>query len=173
MPNDSIATIIAKEEIRELVALYSRGINRKDFDLLQSLYTADATDNHGRSFFASIPAFIARLREVLPQQRHGSLFVCNHLIEVNGSLANGEVYALSYHFFPDGSGGWAEHKMRLRYVDTYRKEGAQWRFATRTLVIDHDAVRPVSASEAGQAELAGDPSYHFAGSRLFSAGPRT
>lgn len=172
MPIDTLATVSAKEEIRELVLLYSRGINRKDYELLQSLYTADATDSHGRSYFPTVKAFISRLREVLPAQRCSSLFVCNHLITVSGDLGEGEVYALSYHFLPDGAGSWTEHQMRLRYVDRYRKEAGRWRFASRRLVIDHHASRPVSAPEGEPQRSADDPSYEILTSRLFHPGPR-
>jgi SnoaL-like domain len=172
MPSDKIAMITAREEIRELVLLYSRGINRKDFDLLQSLYTADATDSHGRSYYPTVEAFISRLREVLPTQRCSSLFVCNHLITVDGDMGKGEVYAASYHLLPDGAGGWTEHQMRLRYIDTYRNEGAGWRFASRTLVIDSHGVQPVPTPEGEQAKYEDDPSYGILTSRLFHRGPR-
>ena len=170
MPGDTLATMVAKDRIRELVLLYSRGINRKDFDLLESLYTADATDSHGRSFYSSIKVFVSRLREVLPVQRGSSLFVCNHLIAVNGDLGEGEVYALSYHFLPDDSGGWTEHQMRLRYIDKYRQEDGSWLFASRVLVIDHHATRPVPAPEPAKA--GDDPSYDILEDRLFRAGRR-
>jgi hypothetical protein len=163
----------AKDEIRELVLLYSRGINRKDYDLLQSLYTADATDDHGRSYFATVPAFIARLREVLPAQRCSGLFVCNHLISVEGDSGEGEVYALSYHSLPDGAGGWAEHKMRVRYIDKYRKEGGRWHFSSRKLVIDHYVRQPTTAPEEEPQIPENDPSYQLLSSRIFHPGSRT
>jgi hypothetical protein len=171
MPDNALATIIAKEEIRELVLLYSRGINRKDFDLLHSLYTSDATDNHGRTFFASIDAFIARLREAVPAQRCSGLYICNHLITVDGDRGEGEVYALSNHIMPDGKGGWVELRLRARYIDEYRKEGERWRFAARTLVFDHHTLEPVPAPEGEAPKPEDDPSYKLLKSRLFQPGP--
>ena len=45
---DSIfATLLAKDEIRELAILYSRGCDRKDFDLVRELYAKGSTDTHG------------------------------------------------------------------------------------------------------------------------------
>lgn len=44
MTEQRLQTLLAKEEIRELVLLYSRGIDRKNLTLLRDLYTEDATD---------------------------------------------------------------------------------------------------------------------------------
>ena len=47
MDQDALVTLIAKDEIRELAQLYSRGVDRKDPALLRDLYTRDGTDFHG------------------------------------------------------------------------------------------------------------------------------
>lgn len=36
----TLATLLAKQEIRELAMLYSRGVDRRDIELLKTLYTA-------------------------------------------------------------------------------------------------------------------------------------
>jgi hypothetical protein len=172
MSDDALATLIAKDEIRELVLLYSRGINRKDFDLLRSLYTDDATDNHGATMFKSIDEFIVRLRLGVPKQRHSGLYICNHLIAVNGDRAEGEVYALSNHIMPDDKGGWVELRLRARYVDEYRKERGRWLFANRTLIFDHHALVPVPAPEGDAPKPEDDQSYKLLKSRVFQLGAR-
>jgi hypothetical protein len=172
MREDTLAELVAKEEIRELVLLYSRGINRKDFDLLRSLYTHDATDHHGASFFPTPDEFVSRLREAVPSQERGGLYVCNHLIAVNGDAAEGEVYALSYHLLPNDDGWRTEHMLRVRYLDTYRKEDGRWRFAKRTMVVDYHETRPVPLPGGGSARPEEDPSYNVLEGTLFQRGAR-
>ncbi|EFC86800.1 nuclear transport factor 2 family protein [Parafrankia sp. EUN1f] len=42
-----IGRVIAKDEIRDVIYQWSRGVARKDWDLVASCYTPDGQDNHG------------------------------------------------------------------------------------------------------------------------------
>lgn len=170
-PN-TLSTLIAKEEIRELVLLYSRGVDRKDTELLRTLYAKDATDAHGSHFNGSAEDYIRFLERSLPHLRVSAHYVCNHLIAVDGDEAEGEVYALAHHLIPDGKGGMLEDIAGVRYVDRYRKEQGRWRFASRVVSFDLRNVRPVPTPE-GQAPVpTEDPSYTTLSHRLFARGPR-
>src|ERR1700754_5094125 len=114
---NAIAALIAKDEIRELAMLYSRGVDRKDGALLRTLYAPDATDTHGDSFDGGAEDYVQFLERSFPHMRYSGHHICNHLISVNGMVGEGEVYALAYHVIPDGNGGWAEDLMCVRYVD--------------------------------------------------------
>jgi len=168
----ALATLIAKDEIRELVLLYSRGVDRKDAALLRTLYTKDGTDTHGDSFDGNAEDYVQFLEKSFPYMRYSGHHVCNHMISVNGDQGEGEVYALAYHYIPDGKGGWAEDFMAVRYIDRYRKEDGRWRFAKRVVTYDYRTNRPMPSPTSEAPVPVADASYETLRSRLFARGPR-
>jgi hypothetical protein len=168
----ALAMLIAKDEIRELALLYSRGVDRKDAALLRTLYAKGSTDTHGHHFDGSAEDYIAFLESSFPHLRYSGHHICNHLISVQGDVGEGEVYALAYHVYPDGKGGAVEDVMAVRYTDRYCKEDGRWKFAQRVVAFDHQAVRPIPAPEGPAPVPTEDPSYTTLSSRLFARGPR-
>lgn len=168
----ALATLTAKEDIRQLVLLYSRGVDRKDIDLLRTLYAKDATDDHGRHFKGRADDYLRFLEQSFPHMRMSGHYVCNHLISVNGGEAEGEVYALAYHLIPDGKGGTVEDFAGVRYIDRYRKEDGRWLFAQRVVEFDFRSKRPVATPEGATPVPADDASYTTLASRLFARGER-
>jgi ketosteroid isomerase-like protein len=164
--------LIAKDAIRELALLYARGVDRKDGDLLRTLYTGDATDSHGNSFDGKAEDYVDFLEKSFPYMRYSGHHICNHLISVDGDVGDGEVYAMALHVIPDRSGGWLEDFMTVRYVDNYRKESdGRWRFARRIVTYDFRTIRPYELRPETQARPE-DPTYQILSSRLFARGPR-
>ena len=172
--NQALETLIAKDQIRELALLYSRGVDRKDGDLLRTLYTSDATDTHGDSFDGGAEAYVDFLEQSFPYMKYSGHHICNHLISVDGDEGEGEVYALAYHYIPDGSGGWLEDFMSVRYIDQYRKEqDGRWRFSKRVVTYDYHTRKPIPADTVdGQPDLENDPSITMLKHRLFARGER-
>ena len=171
-PPDALATLIAKDQIRELAMLYSRGVDRKDIELLKSLYTADATDDHGPYYNGPVEGYIAFLEQSLPHMHIGGHFICNHLVSVDGDAADGEVYAIAWHLIPDGKGGLLHDMQAVRYIDNYARENGKWRFAKRVVTFDMKVVH--AANDHGEKpDPAKDPSYTELSSHLFRRGPRT
>ena len=167
---DTLAALIAKEEIRELAMLYSRGVDRKDGALLRTLYTQDATDTHGDTFDGNAEDYVQFLERSFPYMHYSGHHICNHLISVDGDVGEGELYALAYHVIPDGKGGCLEDFMCVRYIDRYRKQDGRWRFAQRVVTYDLRSRRPIAAPVEGATPE--DPSFTVLKSRLFARGPR-
>jgi hypothetical protein len=169
---EALATLIAKDEIRELAMLYSRGVDRKDIELLRTLYAKDATDHHGKYFSGSAEDYLRFLERSFPHMRMSGHYICNRLVSVDGEQGEGEVYALASHLVPDGKGGIVEDFQCVRYVDRYRRENGRWLFASRVVSFDLQSVRPVSTSPGPAPSPTEDPSYTSLASRLFTRGPR-
>lgn len=164
--------LIAKDQIRELALLYSRGVDRKDGDLLRTLYTADATDTHGDTFDGSASAYVDFLESCFPYMRYSGHHICNHLISVNGDEGEGEVYALAWHLIPDGNDGWQEDFMCVRYIDRYRREDdGLWRFTKRVVTYDLRSRKPADSLNGEPSTE--EPSYSELSSRLFAKGARS
>lgn len=172
--NKALENLVAKEEIRELALLYSRGVDRQDSELLRTLYTSDATDTHGDTFDGGAEAYCDFLEKSFPYMKYSGHHVCNHLISVDGKVAEGEVYAIAFHLIPDGKGGYLEDLMCVRYVDNYRKEeDGRWRFSKRIVTYDFNSRRPVSEeSVKGLPPREQDPTYVQLKQRLFNRGER-
>ena len=172
-PNQTaFSALIAKEEIRELAQLYSRGVDRKDIGLLRSLYTADATDNHGAHYNGPVDGYLEFLAGAFPHMHYSGHHICNHLISVDGDEGEGEVYALAYHVIPDGKGGMVEDLQCVRYVDRYRRDDGRWRFSARVASFDHRTIRPVPTPAALNPSPLEDPSVTTLTHRLFARGAR-
>ncbi|QQD17961.1 nuclear transport factor 2 family protein [Spongiibacter nanhainus] len=167
-------TLLAKEEIRELALLYSRGVDRKDPELLRDLYTTDATDTHGHTFDGGAEAYVDFLEQAFPFMAYSGHHICNHLISVDGDIGEGEVYALAYHHLPDGNGGWMEDFMAVRYIDNYRRDSDdRWRFSKRVVTYDLSIRRPLGEDAIkGLPDLAKDPSYTALTLSVFARGKR-
>jgi len=172
--NNILENLVAKEEIRELALLYSRGVDRQDIELLRTLYTSDATDTHGDTFDGGAKAYCDFLEKSFPYMKYSGHHVCNHLISVDGNEAEGEVYAIAIHLIPDGQGGYLEDLMCVRYVDNYRKEeDGYWRFSKRIVTYDFNSRRPVAEeSVKGLPARDQDPTYVQLTQRLFNHGKR-
>lgn len=161
MDSKTLQELVDKEAIRELVLLYSRGVDRKDSDLLRDLYIEGATDTHGDSFEGDKDDYVDFLEKAFPYMPYSGHHVCNHLIAINGDEAEGEVYALAWHMLPTRDGACEEDFMCVRYIDRYQRCGdGRWRFSKRVVTYDFRTRRPVDRSAiAGLPALASDPSF--------------
>jgi hypothetical protein len=168
-----LATLMAKDEIRELAMLYSRGCDRKDFDLVRELYAKGSTDTHGDVFDGPADEYVDFLARSLPHAPYTGHHICNHLIsvDVSAGVGEGEVYVLAFHIYPNDKGEMIEDFMTVRYIDRYRIEDERWRFAQRVVTFDMRTTRPYP-STVQAVEVAADPSYRVLTSSLFARGPR-
>jgi hypothetical protein len=124
-----------RAEIFECLHKYTKGLDRRDWDLLKSAYHDDARDQHG-SFIGSPDEFIDYVRNVMQDWDYSVHFLDLNNLELNGDEAHTECYVLFTQRRVDGGGldfGGG------RYLDRLVRRDGEWAIATRKVVIDWSA----------------------------------
>ncbi len=171
--DDALSHLLDKEAIRELVLLYARGVDRNDIDLLRSLYTDDAVDNHADTYRGPAAGFLDFMARAMPRMLYSGHHICNHLIAVDGDDAQGEVYCIGCDVQPDGAGGLRQHMMAVRYIDRYRRcTDGKWRFAHREVNYDFRNLLPMTMPLSPRPAPQDDPSMTILSDRLCARGAR-
>lgn len=133
--------------IRELIEAYAHCADRREAEGQKALFTEDThfvvymngagteptEDLHGSE--ALTPVFAA-----LKQYEVTMHFNGQSTVALDGDRATGETYCIAHHVFTvDG-----ERKIMLaylRYLDTFMKQGGNWRFAERSLYLEFSDTR--------------------------------
>src|SRR5215210_4265051 len=132
----TIDEISAHLEIRQALARYCRGVDRRDPEMLKSVYHPDGTDDH--TVFAGLghdfADFIIDLIRSDPPSQHQ---VTTTLITMHGpDSADVESYYLAHQPMTDEATGEA----RLlhtggRYIDRFERRDGAWKIAKRVCTI--------------------------------------
>lgn len=183
-----LALLVAKEEIREVLHRYARGVDRKDVELLKSCYHPDAIDAHwsfigpGKEFAEEIlaPHQLGRI----PIYKH---YITNVLIELDGDSAFCEssyLFTQTIHFESDRTAWLAAEG---RYLDVFERRQGKWRISHRLLVAEAGSWllpvpvadvelgdRPFPSAEQCASDFPRDPVYRgFGISEILPASYRT
>ena len=148
----AIDELLAKQEIRDALMRYSRGIDLLDPDLVKSAYHPDAYDDHG-TFKGNAHEFAEHVIVGLSRLECTEHFLGNSLIEVEGDRAYSETYHVAYHRIPADEDGVAkDFTWGGRYVDVFeRREGGPWLILHRTVVHSWSRIDDVPDSNAAMA----------------------
>lgn len=145
-------TLLDRIALTDLVMRYCRGIDRRDYALVRSLYHDDAIDDHGQMFCGGPDDYVAWLPRVMANWDMTIHSISNSLFAIEGDRAEGEHYAMAFH----RSHGPEARELIIwgRYLDQYARRDGVWKFLKRQLVFDHGTIRPVDAE--GMAVLGAD-----------------
>ena len=130
----SVETLIAKQEITDLVGRYMRGLDRLDADILRTTFHDDARTDYG--FFKGGPdEFVAMAMGALKDHLANHHMIGQVNIDVEGAVAFGEVYFQAFHRIVRNN---EERDLFIcgRYVDRYECRDGVWRIAFRSEVND-------------------------------------
>ncbi len=156
--------LAAREAIRDVIARYCRGIDRRDRALVAGCFHADATDDHGTGP-RPIHEFLDWCFDLLDQYDSTFHLVGQTLIRVEpGAGAWAETYGIAQH---RTAGGHDRQNLvtGFRYVDQMTAVDGEWRIQHRIAVTDWSRVDRADHWWDGAAHLlhgvAGrdDPSY--------------
>lgn len=149
--NQRYARLLDRLDIEELLYKYARGVDRKDWALVRSVYHPDAYDDHG-NYKGDIDGFIASL-----QQRHATIeqsmhVITNCLIEFDGqdSAVMESYYMTAQRVLPEAGDARSNYPSRDtlhtddamqgqamgRYVDHVTRKDGVWRIAKRIVVYE-------------------------------------
>jgi hypothetical protein len=128
---------VDRDEIRQLMYTYARGVDRGDFDVIKSVFLPGATDHHGHYDGPALrfaKAVVAHGDEVgVPGGQH---HITNMLIEVDGDTARAESYFIAYQYHDDNGNGIELAIMGGRYLDVFERRDGAWGIARREVVSD-------------------------------------
>jgi hypothetical protein len=136
----TVAELLAREEITDVIKRLARGTDRLDEQMMVSCYHPDGYDDHN-SFRGSAADFGAWVCEVLPHFQATMHFVGPPNIRFDPPLAevadNGvavaqvDTYCTAHHV-ADAS----DMVMGLRYVDRFERRDGVWLIAKRVCAFD-------------------------------------
>jgi hypothetical protein len=132
--------LLGERQIRHAMARYSRGVDRRDEELLKSIYHDDAFDDHGWGLQATGEQFAALVRrdgKGFPDEWKLTMhFLGQHLIDVEGDEATSEVYFISYNVLEHDGQEWGQTSAG-RYVDQWeRRDGGEFKIVRRQVIYD-------------------------------------
>ena len=159
---DRLAEAVDRSEIMDALARYCRGVDRLDVELLNSVYHADAEDDHV-VLQASGPEIGQRLVDLMSGMATSSLhYIALPMIRLDGDFAYSETYWMSKHLAMDG-----DTEMRReangRYVDSWERRSGEWRIKKRQVLLESVHREPIADPDPGMRSAVRrdrkDPSY--------------
>lgn len=126
--------------LQHLGVAYGHAVDRRDYELLRSLYHDDAVDDHRPFFTGTADDYVAWLPGMMANWSATSHRIVSMLHLIDGDQAEGELAASAWHRTLDGKRDFIAHG---RYVDRYERRGGVWRFARRAFILDWSEDREV------------------------------
>ncbi len=130
-----LADMLARQEIRDVLARYARGVDRADRALLESCYHDDAIEEHGPNYSGPAMEYIAGAIDRLRQMGDMAHYLCQSHIELDGDTAWVETYVITFARFA-GDDGAVDTLTGGRICDRFERRGSEWRIAHRRIAFD-------------------------------------
>lgn len=133
--------VVAREALRHLVSAYGHAVDRRDYELLRTLYHDDAIDDHAPYYSGPASGYIDWLPSMMANWRATMHTALSMLFVVQGNRAEGEIAVRAWHLTADGK---RQFVAWGRYTDHYECREGVWRFSRRSLILDFSEDIPVA-----------------------------
>ncbi|MEL6364450.1 MAG: nuclear transport factor 2 family protein [Pseudomonadota bacterium] len=132
---NTVETMLARQDINDVLARYARGVDRADEALLRSCYHEGAIEEHANAYSGPADAYITdavkRIRKMGPMAH----YLCNTHIELDGDVAWVETYVLTFARF-EQDGAPYDTLTGGRLCDRFERRDGEWRIAHRKMTFD-------------------------------------
>lgn len=156
--------LLSKQAITEVIYRYSRGLDRMDKELCNSIWNPGATFEFPQ-YKGTGPGFIDWVWEIHKTRVAHSHQMTNILIKVTGDTAVSETYGLISLYGQSGNGKTVLSLHRDRYIDRWSRHNGVWGIDHRRVVVDfggvQEATGPLFATDSRRDTM--DPSYAIFG----------
>jgi hypothetical protein len=134
--------------IQALAFRYASGVDRRDRQGFLSVFSPEArlrvyrSGTNGDELVSTFTGHeeLGRIPDLIARYTRTFHFVGNHLCDIQGDEATGEVYCTARHLTP-GTHGNTDYVMLIRYQDVYRRRaGGRWLISDRSLFVDWSEV---------------------------------
>jgi hypothetical protein len=134
MTDAAVATLVDRLAIHDVLCSYAAGVDRRDWEVVESCFTADAYVEGSRKQ-ARFAEYFPFLRNEFGKFQRTTHFLGNHRSAVDGDRATAETYAVAMHFWTESTGEQRRMAISVRYADDLvRADG--WRIAHRRVAAD-------------------------------------
>ena len=149
---DKLEELWAREQIKDHLHRYCKGIDRRDWPLVRSCFADDHVHSHGE--FTGPPdefvGFASALLELIPATHH-SITNVHFTFSPDGKSVETEANFVAYHLIEAGhteglpvptEGKATDWIVAGRYCDTFEKRDGSWIIVKRTAVHDWERYDP-------------------------------
>ena len=143
MKKKALQKLIDRQEILDVVNIYCRAVDRRDRELLMTVYHPDAIDDHGPLVGSREDMFEwGRLRDLSGTVESTQHHITSHICEIDGDTAHAESYYLYTAPVTDGTIWTASG----RYIDRLTKVDDEWKIAMRYCLVEWSTTIPQGQS---------------------------
>lgn len=148
MSSQEFEVLLAKQEIRDVLSRYCRGLDRMDKEMAYSVWHEGGTALYYDMYEGTGHGFVDWVWQSHEAMQCHSHQITNVLTEVDGDSAASEAYVTVVLWtLPDVEGKQMEIVGRGRYLDRWSKKGDVWAIDHREHVLDMHTVFELNKGE--------------------------